>query len=35
MKRIAGIALLLAVALTAVADKKDTVEQLKARAETA
>ncbi len=35
MRRIAGIVVLLAVALGAAADKKDTLEQLKARAETA
>jgi hypothetical protein len=35
MRRIAGIVVLLAVALGAAADKKDTIEQLKARAETA
>src|SRR5512132_1343213 len=34
MRRIAGIVLLVAVALSAAADKKDTLEQLKARAET-
>jgi hypothetical protein len=35
MRRTAGIVVLLAVALGAAADKKDTLEQLKARAETA
>jgi hypothetical protein len=35
MRRIAGIVVLLAVALGAAADKKGTLEQLKARAETA
>ena len=34
MRPIAGIVLLMAVALGATADKKDTLEQLKARAET-
>ncbi len=35
MRRIAGIFLLMAASLAVASDKKDTLEQLKARAETA